>query len=324
VTRRLALVALAAVLASVASLTGAAAGAGRQAVAYVALGDSFSSGEGISPYLGAGRCDRSTRAYAEFVQPPGLGAPAYAVASGGGAAGPGNRYGSDANVRSAGDVSWSFWACSGARTRNVLPRALGGVGQGAGWETSPQLDSVDISKATLVTMTIGGNDAGYVDVLMQCGLFRCNTAAFRAQRQAVVDGVRPQVQKVVEAVAAKAPGARILVLGYPQVFPATKAEQRCAGLRPFAGEMDMLRGLGDRLNVTIARAVADAAAHGVNATFVPVAPRFAGHEVCGRKGAWINGVLPARTAIGIDPGSFHPTLRGQRDGYAAAVNAALR
>ena len=58
--------------------------------------------------------------------------------------------------------------------------------------------------------------------------------------------------------------------------------------------------------------------------FVPVAGRFEGHEVCGSKGAWINGIITSSTGFGINPASFHPTLGGQRDGYGAAVNAALR
>ena len=61
-----------------------------------------------------------------------------------------------------------------------------------------------------------------------------------------------------------------------------------------------------------------------NISFVPVASRWAGHEVCGRKGAWMSGILTSKAGFGLDPGSFHPNLKGQRDGYAAAVNAALR
>jgi len=301
--------------AAVALLLGAtlAAGAVNAAAApapftYVALGDSFSSGEGVAPYLGASttRCDRSTRAYAAWVRPRGFGSTVYALASGGGNAGVDNRYGSDANVRSAGPFTWSFWACSGARTRQVLDGAMG------------------LENADLVTLTIGGNDAGYVDVLVQCGLSRCNTAAFRAQRAAKIDALKPSLEAAYRAIATEAPHARILVLGYAQPFPPTHAEQSCVALRLFAGEQDMLRALGVRLNGTIASAVADVAESGINIRFVPVASRFTGHEVCGRKGAWMTGIKFSSTGFGLDPGSFHPNLKGQRDGYGAAVNAALR
>jgi lysophospholipase L1-like esterase len=287
---------------------------------YGALGDSFSSGEGVAPYLRGGAapaagaqeapangCDRSTRAYSTWVRPSGFDATIYALASGGGAPGAGNRYGSDRNVRSAGKVAWAFWACSGATTSDVLS----------------QVDDAYLSAADLVTLTIGGNDAGYVEVLVACGLSNCNTPAFRRRVTARIDAAGPRLEGVYRAVAARAPHARILVLGYAQPFPADRTEQSCIGLRLFAGEQTMLRGLGAHLNGTIAKAVAKVASSGADIRFVPVAARFAGHEVCGRNGAWISGIIPSRVGFGLDPGSFHPNLRGQRDGYGAAVNAVL-
>ena len=229
---------------------------------YVALGDSYSSGEGISPFLGSG-CHRSSRAYPTWVRRPGAAKTLYATASGGGR--PGvlagkNKYGSDSNVRTAGGVSWASWACSGAKTANVLPRSLGGVPQqrlGETLDRATQLDSADLARADLVTLTIGGNDAGFIEVLLVCALSNCNTRTFEQGRAAIIDATRPQLEKVYRAVARKAPRARILVLGYPGLFPATKAEQACAGLSRFRGEQTMLRRLGERLNGTIAAAVAD-------------------------------------------------------------------
>ena len=86
----------------------------------------------------------------------------------------------------------------------------------------------------------------------------------------------------------------------------------------------MLRRLGVQLNRTIASAVASVARSGARITFLPVAGRFTGHEVCGSKVPWINPILSSSIGFGPNPASFHPTLAGQRDGYAAAVNAALR
>ena len=297
---------------------------------YVALGDSFSAGEGIPPFLQSGpACNRSSRAYSTWVRPAGYAKPLYAIASGrsrSGAGGGANLYGSDTNVRSANRVMWESFACSGATTANILPRSLGGVPQGTAgrYDGETQIDSAALARAKLVTITIGGNDAGYVDVLVTCGLGNCNTRAFERSRAAVIDRSKPQLVKVYRAIVAKAPHARILVLGYPHPFPATKARQACPALSPFQGEQNMLRRLGARLNGTIASAVATAARSGARITFVPVAGRFEGHEVCGSKGAWINGIVTSSTGFGLNPASFHPTLAGQRDGYAAAVNAALR
>ena len=288
---------------------------------YVALGDSFSSGEGVRPFLRTGgACDRSSRAYSTSVRPAGYARPLYAIASRGGPAGRGgaNTFGSGQSVRKAGGVVWVTRACSGATTQNVLPRSLGGVPQiGAGGTT--QLDSATLKSADLVTLTLGGNDVGYVEVLAACALGTCNTPEFEQQRAAQIDATEPKLEAVYRAVAAKAPHARILVLGYPQLFPADPARQACQALGAFSGEQDMLRRLGDRLNATITTAAAHA---GARVRYVPVAGRFGGHEICGSKGAWLNAIVSSPSGFGLDPGSFHPNLAGQA-GYGAAVNAAL-
>ena len=315
--------------AGAASATGAASRSSAGPFTSVTLGDSFSAGEGVDPYFRDGfdpttgaqgaidnSCHRSSRAYSTWVKRPGDPSWLYAIASGGGR--PGilagkNKYGSDKNVRSAGGVGWASWACSGAKTKNVLPKSLGGVPQveaGQTHDRETQLDSADLAGADLVTLTIGGNDVGFVGGLISCAVGNCNTREFEQARAASIDRTKPLLEEVYGAVAKAAPRARVLVLGYPQLFPATKAEQLCSGLILFSGEQNMLRRLTARLNTTIAAAVGSVATSGAKIEFVPVAGRFAGHEVCGRKGSWVSGI-------------FHPSLQGQRDGYAAAVNAAL-
>jgi lysophospholipase L1-like esterase len=208
----------------------------------------------------------------------------------------------------------------------VLPQSLGGVPQqriGQTYDRATQLDSANLARADLVTLTIGGNDVGFVDVLLVCTLGTCATQAFEQERAAIIDSTGPLLEKVYRAVARKAPRARVLVLGYPGLFPATKAEQSCATLSAFAGEQNMLRRLGSHLNETIEAAVRAVARSGAKIEFVPVAARFAGHEICGRRGPWLNGIVTSRTGLGLEAGSFHPNLEGQRDGYARAVNAAL-
>ena len=318
----------AAIIVALAAAAGAAGSGASASFTYVALGDLYSAGEGIPPFLGNG-CHRSSRAYPTWARRPGAAKTLYATASGGGT--PGiragkNTYGSDSNVRSAGGVSWASWACSGAKTANVLPRSLGGVPQrrlGETLDRATQLDSADLSRADLVTLTIGGNDAGFIEVLLVCALSNCNTRTFERGRAAIIDATRPQLEKVYRAVIRKAPRARILVLGYPGLFPASKAEQACAGLSRFRGEQAMLRRLGARLNDTIAAAVGTVARSGARIEYVPVSARFAGHEVCGRKGPWLNGFVTSTTGLGLDAASFHPNLEGQRNGYAAVVDAAL-
>ncbi len=318
--------------------TGGAGAASPEGVSYVALGDSFSSGEGVDPFLRDGhdargvktgtvdnRCHRSTRAYSTRVSLTGSGESVYSAASGGREPGSGkraNKYGSDLNVRSAGPIGWAFLACSGARIRNVLPASLGGSAQfdDRYREQVPQLDSHAIGTRTrLVTITVGGNDANFLDVVTHCFLHACSGARYRAEVHGVIGRLREPLKDAYVAVRKAAPNARLLVLGYPQLFPRSASEQACAQLRPWAGEQIFLRAAVAQMNGVIESAAAEA-----GATFVDVAQAFTAHEVCGNGGAWVNG--PSKTwkppRKFVDDESFHPTLPGQQ-ALGAIVNQVI-
>ena len=267
---------------------------------YVALGDSYLAGEGVDPYFRDGtnpdtgeqniynRCHRSSQAYAEWVQRPYDTKPLYATASGGGKPGSfggTNKYARDTNIRSAKDVTWVFWACSGARTFvNILPARQGGrpqAGSGQYWDGKTQLDERGIEDVDLITITIGGNDVGFVEIVTHCALSLCATSKYEAERKKLMDETQPELVKVYKAIRKQAPGARILVLGYPHLFP--PGIPTCGTLAPWAGETQMLRRLDAYMNARI-----EAAAKTAKVEFVPVTDWFDDHEVCGAKGAWIN------------------------------------
>jgi hypothetical protein len=141
----------------------------------------------------------------------------------------------------------------------------------------------------------------------------------------VIDKLRKPLHKLYRALKSVAPNARILVVGYPQIFPKSPAEQSCKELSVWLGEQNMLRRLDKRMNDLIERT---AKRDGLE--FVDVRARFAGHEVCGKRGSWLNGPDPALTltkkfpwVLKADDESFHPNAKGQRRGYGAAINEAL-
>ena len=318
-------------------------------VKYIALGDSYSAGEGVDPYFRDGydlvtgiqtgavdnRCHRSSRSYAEYLSPAGASSSYYQMASSPTYAGKGarnlNKYGSDSNIRSSNTAEWDFFACSGAVTANMLPASQGGYPQsetGGFRELGTQLDHIQIdSRTSLVTLTIGGNDIGFADFLETCAFsINCDTPANDAMiRQRAAD-LSPKLSKIYATIRAKAPNARILVLGYPGLFPATPKEQACGKLVLFTGEQNFLRRMTALLNSTIS-----AAANSSGVTFVDVASSFVGHEVCGSKGEWINGAsfttkvfdpITGKFKKRLDDESFHPNREGQQ-GYAAAAQKAI-
>jgi hypothetical protein len=310
---------------------------------YVALGDSFSSGEGIEPfYQRSDSCHRSERAYPTLVDVPGEPGTTVAEAM---------RAGSE-------DVQWGFQACSGAETTHAGSKSAGLEDEISADPTAadPKNDmALPLDAATtLVTLTIGGNNVDFSGVLEKCFFSEnCTTEIFdgRTLEESIHDdreNLRIELAGAYAAIHAKAPNARILVAGYPQLFPASHAEQTCAKLAqrtvPLTdksegwspAEQNFLRDQDVELNRLIRFEVESspfAAAPGTSVpgriTFVPVADAFAGHEVCGSSGEWVNGPTatfthPSQVMDGqfVNDQSFHPTSRGQK-AYADAINAVL-
>lgn len=245
-------------LAAGATLLGAGQAAAAQAdFGYVALGDSYSSGVGAGNYDGAsGDCKRTTRAY------PALWAAAHSP------------------------QTFSFAACSGARTGDVLSGQLGPLNSGT----------------DLVSITIGGNDAGFADVMTTCVLQSESTCVSRVnQAKAYVDSTLPgQLDQVYDAIRGRASGAKVVVLGYPRFY---KLNGNCVtGLTE--GERSAINGASDYLNAAIAKRAAD---HGF--TFASVAGAFTGHEICSGD-AWLHSL----NWLNIGE-SYHPTAAGQSGGY---------
>lgn len=189
----------------------------------------------------------------------------------------------------------TFAACAGAKVDGVL---------------SGQLGSLNDATA-FVTISVGGNDAGFSSVLTRCALpwpYTCWTQINNAQ-SFIRNTLPGKLDQVYSAIRSKAPYARVVVVGYPRLF---NGEQCNFAARISSGEQSELNETADILaEVTAGRA----AAHG----FGWVDPRaaFTGHSVCD-DAEWLNGLS--------DPvgESYHPNRTGQSAGYTPLVEAALR
>ncbi|MGW7197028.1 SGNH/GDSL hydrolase family protein [Streptomyces chryseus] len=189
--------------------------------------------------------------------------------------------------------TFAFTACSGARTGDV---------------TAGQLAPLNAS-TDLVSLTVGGNDAGFADVMTTCVLqSESNCLARIATARAYVDSTLPgKLDSVYAAIRAKATTARVVVLGYPRFY---KLNGNCiAGLTE--RERSAINGASDYLNDATAKRAAD---HGY--TFAQVTPAFTGHEICS-SAPWLHSVK--WTNIGE---SYHPTAAGQSGGYLPVFTSA--
>ncbi|MFJ3228517.1 SGNH/GDSL hydrolase family protein [Streptomyces sp. NPDC086783] len=188
--------------------------------------------------------------------------------------------------------SFDFTACSGARTGDVLANQLSPLNTGTG----------------LVSISIGGNDAGFSDVMTTCVLQSESSCLSRiATARAYVDSTLPgKLDSVYSAITSRAPSAHVVVLGYPRFYQLSGS---CiAGLSET--ERSAINGAADYLDSAIAKR---AAAHGF--TFGDVRTTFTGHEICSGS-AWLHSV----NWLNIGE-SYHPTAAGHSGGYLPVFTA---
>ncbi|MGW8376672.1 SGNH/GDSL hydrolase family protein [Streptomyces sp. ODS28] len=189
--------------------------------------------------------------------------------------------------------SFAFTACSGARTTDVTAGQLG-----------PLNTATD-----LVTISIGGNDAGFGDTMTTCvtqGESRCLERV--AQARAYISGTLPgRLDAVYGAIRAKAPSARVLVLGYPRMYQ-LKGECK-AGISEKSRAA--INAASDDLSGVTAKRAAD---HGYG--YGDVRPDFTGHEICSAA-PWLHSV-----SYPVDE-SYHPTASGQSGGYLPVMSDSL-
>ncbi|MFR0355881.1 SGNH/GDSL hydrolase family protein [Streptomyces sediminimaris] len=245
---------------------------------YAALGDSYTSGPVIPTQVDAD-CARSDHNYPSLV----------AAAR---------------EVSAFKDVS-----CSGATTEDMWkPQGTNG----------PQLDAVN-RYTDLVTVQIGGNDIGFGPIIGTCAKLaptdpagdpcrRYYTSSGYDQLAVNILRTAPKVAAVLRAVHARAPHARVLVVGYPDLLPDDGSG--CYPSVPFAtGDFPYLRDTGERLNLML-RLVAR-----VNhAQYVDTYGPTRGHDMCKAPGVrWIEPLQPASPAA-----PAHPNAKGE-EAMARAV-----
>jgi lysophospholipase L1-like esterase len=193
-------------------------------------------------------------------------------------------------------VSFVSVACAGATTADVL---------------SSQVSALSAS-TTLVSITIGGNDAGFSSVMETCVLSStssCLNAVSAAKAFVTNPSQLPALlAKTLQAIRAHAPRAKIVVLGYPDLYDLSKSST-CIGLS--TRDRVALNGGADALDNAL-RVAAEANSD----TFADVSPRFAAHEICDSD-RWLHSV----NILALSS-SYHPTASGQELGYLPVFTGA--
>jgi lysophospholipase L1-like esterase len=248
----------------------------------LALGDSFSSGQGAGSYdpdtTGDGNtCFRSRLAWPQLL------------------------------ARRLSLVSLPSLACSGAVTRHV---SVDDPSREEPERRRSQVGRIS-GEPDVVTITIGGNDVGFAGVVERCVLENDCTRRYRTPAGDLLDReiarLAARLPGVYEAARDAAPNARLVVVGYPRLFPegrpSSPAADNCAAARRVSTrEAAYLNDRTRALNAAIA-----GAARLSGAEFVDVTEAFDGAELRCTGASFVNRL---RLREKLFPASFHPTAAG--------------
>ncbi|UDY23371.1 SGNH/GDSL hydrolase family protein [Nocardioides sp. Kera G14] len=262
---------------------------------YVALGDSYSSGEGAWDYEEGtdfddrddawpfdddnelhNRCHRSPHAYSQVLA-----------------------------ATNDFEGGTTFVACSGSILADLEQPNHKETGE------DPQSDALG-DDVSLITMTMGGNDLGFADVLRDCilngargvGPDTCQ-AKHDARIKALLPVLEQQLIATYRALQKKAPNARIVIVGYPQLFVDNPTDDFHDLL--YKEDQVWMNQKAADLNAMLRDAAKQA-----GVTFVDPTAAFHGHGI-GSADPWINDLdFGGPGMMIVDPSSFHPNAMGHQ------------
>ncbi|QMU23367.1 SGNH/GDSL hydrolase family protein [Gordonia rubripertincta] len=287
--RRLGIRTMLTTVATAAALVGGLVHAGGAQAAdghpYVNLGDSYSAGASVFPQAtnAAMFCSNSLVNYSHLV--------------------------AERRGTTVADAS-----CSGATTEDLTrPQHL--------WQ-GPQITAVGPA-TRLITMTIGANNNGFFSFATSACQQAWLSGPFAATPcrdrygTSLVDKIKsstyPDLVKALRGINRAAPRARVVLVGYPQIFPARGTALCSASLLTTPGDTEYLHRAFAALNDAMRRAAA-----ATRATFVDMTKVSAGHDACAGAQRWVEPTLGA-----VSFPAMHANVLGQK-AMADQVVAALR
>ena len=234
---------------------------------YVALGDSFVSG----PFIPFQRtdplsCFKSTQNYPSVL------------------------------ARRLGVTNFTDISCGGADTPDMFAPQQGIPGQSVAQLSALEPDT------DLVTVSIGGNDIGFMSIILSCAtasvLDPLGSPCKRQFGDELADRVAataPKVAAVLQGIKERAPRARVVVVGYLRILPPSHG---CWPVVPISkGDVPYLDNVQQQLNGMLGTQAELAGATFVNAYDISL-----GRDVCAAPWKkWVEGIIPTSPAFPVHP-----------------------
>lgn len=278
ISKRLLVTALSVALLISVSGISAVAEEGQEPLIMVSMGDSYSSGEGIEPFYGQDDdisvkvtnpdwlAHRSEMSWSGMLKLPGV----------------------DKTMADHKDEYWYFVAASGAVTDNfkyIFEKEYDREGNKGHYILEPQLsifDKLGENAVDYVTLTIGGNDVGFADIIQACvvGSRTLNIGGLEDKFDYTWDkyeaegGIKDKIRDAYESVAEKAGSqAQIIVAGYPQLL-----SKDGSGVTISKSEAQLVNENVSKFNNALEKIVESCRGDGMNISFVSVEQGFKEHE----------------------------------------------
>ena len=199
-------------------------------------------------------------------------------------------------------------SCGSAETRHMTEPQ---TGLPLGGTNPPQFNGLR-ADAAVVTVGIGGNDAGLVGVGQKCAELGLTAPMGQACRNywapggndqiaARIEATKPRIAGVLQGIHQRSPNARMAIVGYPDVLP--KNGESCYPTVPLSP--DDIRYIDEKIVQINAMIAGQAAAN--NAEFVDTYADSGGHDVCKLPPErWFEGLVPTEPAY-----PMHPNGKGE-------------
>lgn len=232
---------------------GSGGGTSDDVINYVALGDSYTAGAGITRSTGPARCLRSNHNYPHLL------------------------------AAAASRIRLTDRSCSGAETAHLTTSQYADV--------DPQFNALS-ADTDLVTVSMGGNDFDlFLGMLVTCARLRgsdpggapCSKTGgsfSAASLRTSIEQIGQRLETALGEIETLAPEAQVMLVGYPALAP---AHGSCPDRLPLAdGDFAYVNGLNELLSTTMRRAASRA-----GADFVDVFAASRGHDICSSD-PWVN------------------------------------
>lgn len=185
-----------------------------------------------------------------------------------------------AHLRSVASVTYTNLACSGATTANM--------------EGQINENPAAVKNADLILMSIGGNDADFAGIAINCFHGHVvNTMPCIERVEATwakIPGIVTKVMSALTYVQSRAPHARIILVGYPYLLGdcnfTIPIQNSVTGAVSRYGLGDQLRMLQNNFEGKLT-AQLGLSVYGLNLRYVSLQRLYAGHEQCASGTQWI-------------------------------------